>query len=128
MSHETSSPCGPPYPVVNVRWVPAGPLDQLDDDTAVHVDLAGYPVCLTRSRGTVHAMLAECSHGQILLSEGAVEGGYVECWMHGSRFDLTTGVPSGPPATKPVPVYPVRIIDTGIDVALPADPGGAAPG
>jgi len=48
--------------------------------------------------------------------------------MHGSRFDLTTGVPSGPPATKPVPVYPVRIIDTGIDVALPADPGGAAPG
>ncbi len=128
MSQGTSSRCGTPDPVGNVDWVRAGPLDQLDDDAAVHVDLAGHPVCLTRSQGTVRAMLDECSHGQVLLSEGAVEGGYVECWMHGSRFDLTTGVPSGPPATKPVPVYPVRIIDTGIDVALPADPGGAAPG
>jgi hypothetical protein len=42
--------------------------------------------------------------------------------MHGSRFDLTTGVPTGPPANQPVPVYPVRITDTGIDVVLPADP------
>ncbi len=42
--------------------------------------------------------------------------------MHGSRFDLTTGVPTGPPANQPVPVYPVRITDTGIDVVLPANP------
>lgn len=56
------------------------------------------------------------------LLEGNVEDGYVECWMHGSRFDLTTGVPTGPPANQPVPVYPVRITDTGIDVVLPADP------
>ena len=42
--------------------------------------------------------------------------------MHGSRFDLTTGVPTGPPANQPIPVYPVRITDTGIDVVLPADP------
>lgn len=128
MSYGTRSRCGTPDPLGNVRWVPAGPLDQLDDDTAVHVDLAGHPVCLTRSQGTVHAMLDECSHGQVLLSEGDVEDGYVECWMHGSRFDLSTGVPTGPPATQPVPVYPVRVIDTGIEVALPAQQGGAAHG
>ena len=33
----------------------------------------------------------------------------LECWLHGSRFDLRTGRPSGPPATTPVPVYPVSI-------------------
>ncbi len=65
-------------------------------------------------------MLDECSHGQVELSEGDVEDGYIECWLHGSRFDLTTGVPAGPPATRPVPVYPVRITDGFIEVALSA--------
>src|SRR5438105_7877832 len=28
----------------------------------------------------------------------------VECWLHGSCFDLRTGSPTGPPATEPVHV------------------------
>jgi len=119
---ETSDPAG------NSQWVPAGPLDQLEDDTAVHVDLAGHPVCLARSRGSVHALLDECSHGQVALSDGDVENGQVECWLHGSRFDLTTGAPTGLPAIRPVAVYPVRITDGDIEVALPAGPGGATHG
>lgn len=89
-----------------MRWLPAGPLDRLADDTAVHVDLAGHPVCLARSRGTAYAMPDECSHGQVLLSEGDVEDGYVECWLHGSRFDLAIGVPTGPPAHAAGPCVP----------------------
>lgn len=104
-----------------LQWVPVPPgvLDQLNDDEAVHVDLAGHPVCLVRSRGAVHAMLDECSHGHVELSEGDVDDGQVECWMHGSRFDLDTGIPTGPPATEAVPVYRVRISVSGVDVALP---------
>ena len=33
----------------------------------------------------------------------------IECWLHGSRFDLRTGKPTGLPATEPVPVYPVEV-------------------
>jgi 3-phenylpropionate/trans-cinnamate dioxygenase ferredoxin subunit len=128
MSRATSGRGGTPDPAGNVQWVPAGLVGQLDDDTAVQVILAGHRVCLARSRGTVYALLDECSHGQVLLSEGDVEDGFVECWMHGSRFDLTTGVPTGPPATRPVPVYPIRIIGAGIEVALPVRPGGAGHG
>lgn len=128
MSRATSGRVGTPDPAGNVHWVPAGLVGQLDDDTAVQVDLAGHRVCLARSQGTVHALLDECSHGQVLLSEGDVADGFVECWMHGSRFDLTTGVPTGPPAIRPVPVYPVRIIGAGIEVALPVGPGGVAHG
>jgi len=68
----------------------------------------------------VHALLDECSHGQVALSDGDVEDGFVECWLHGSRFDLLTGKPTGPPATVPVPIYPVRITGGVIEVALPA--------
>jgi 3-phenylpropionate/trans-cinnamate dioxygenase ferredoxin subunit len=105
-------------------WVAAGRLDQLGDDTAVHADLAGYPVCLARSHGLVHALLDVCSHGQVALSDGDVEEGQVECWRHGSRFELATGVPTGPPATRPVPVYSVRVVEGGIEVAVPAIPAG----
>lgn len=106
-------------PIV-VRWVPAGVDSELADESAVHVELAGKPVCLARSNGAVYALLDECSHGQVALSEGDVEGGYVECWLHGSCFDLTTGVPAGPPATAPVPTFPVRVTAAGvIEVALP---------
>lgn len=102
------------------RWLPAGALAELADNSAVHTDLAGYPVCLARSGGVVHALLDECSHGQVALSDGDVEDGFVECWLHGSRFDLLTGTPTGPPATEPVPVYQVRIADGVIEVAMPA--------
>ncbi len=68
----------------------------------------------------MHALLDECSHGQVALSDGDVEDGFVECWLHGSRFDLLTGKPTGPPATAPVPIYPVRITGGVIEVALPA--------
>ena len=110
------------------RWVLACPLAELADNSAVHLDLDGHPVCLARSLGAVHALLDECSHEQVALSDGDVEDGYVECWLHGSRFDLTTGVPTGPPATAAVPVYPTRISGGDVEVALPANTPGTARG
>ncbi len=109
------------------RWKAVCPLDTLADDGSVHVDVAGYAVCLARSRGTVHALLDVCSHGQVALSDGDVEDGYIECWLHGSRFSLDTGVPTGPPATQPVPVYPVRVVGDRIEISLPAAPDDPAP-
>ena len=50
------------------------------------------------------------------LSEGDVDDCTIECWMHGSRFDLRTGKPTGPPATEPVSVFPVQV--TGDDVLI----------
>ena len=50
-----------------------------------------------------------CSHADVSLAEGDVDGCTLECWLHGSRFDLRTGRPSGPPATTPVPIYPVSV-------------------
>jgi 3-phenylpropionate/trans-cinnamate dioxygenase ferredoxin component len=65
-----------------------------------------------------YAAYDECSHAQIPLSEGEVEGCTLECWLHGSRFDLRTGKPSGPPATEPIPVYPTEVSDGDVYVSL----------
>ena len=84
-------------------------LADLPDEGAIHVDLAGSPVCVARSRGQVYALRDICSHADVPLSEGDVEGGAIECWLHGSLFDLKTGQPAGLPATKPVPTYAVTV-------------------
>ena len=65
-----------------------------------------------------YAAYDECSHAQIPLSEGEVEGCTLECWLHGSRFDLRSGKPSGPPATEPIPVYPTEVSDGDVYVSL----------
>ena len=44
----------------------------------------------------------------------------MECWLHGSCFDVRTGEPTGPPATVPVPTYPVKIEGDDVYVALPS--------
>ena len=68
--------------------------------------------------GEVYAIRDVCSHAEVPLSEGEIDGCTLECWLHGSRFDLRTGAPTGLPATEPVPVYPVEIRDDDIYVSL----------
>ncbi|HMA47388.1 MAG TPA: non-heme iron oxygenase ferredoxin subunit [Frankiaceae bacterium] len=93
-------------------------LSDLDEESALHVDVDGTPVCVARSHGRVYAVRDVCSHAEVPLSEGDVEDGTVECWLHGSRFDLATGKPIGLPATVPVPVYPVKTEGDDVLVAV----------
>lgn len=59
--------------------------------------------------GQLHAISDICSHGQVSLSDGEVAGATIECWLHGSTFDLRSGAPLCLPATRPVPVYPLTV-------------------
>ncbi len=84
-------------------------LSELPQEGAIRVELGGRPVCVARSGGRVYAVSDICSHADVSLAEGEVEDGHVECWLHGSRFDLATGRPTGLPATTPIPTYPVTV-------------------
>ncbi len=84
---------------------------------AAQVD--GVPIALVHSDDdNFYAVYDECSHAQIPLSEGEVDGCTLECWLHGSRFDLRTGEPIELPATEPVPIYPVEVRDGDVYVCL----------
>ena len=84
---------------------------------AISAAIDGYPVAVVHAGdGNFYAIRDECSHAAVPLSEGEIEGCTLECWLHGSRFDLRTGAPIGLPATKSVPTYPVTVI--GDDVFL----------
>jgi 3-phenylpropionate/trans-cinnamate dioxygenase ferredoxin component len=104
-----------------VTYAKACPLSSVAEGSAVGVDVDGVPVAIVRSEGEVFAIHDVCSHAEVALSEGDVEDGEVECWLHGSRFDLRTGHPTGLPATEPVPIYPVKVDgdDVLVDVGNP---------
>lgn len=84
-------------------------VDDVPDNGAVHVDLGDTPVAIVKTDGDFYAIYDVCSHEEVPLSEGDIEGTTIECWLHGSCFDLATGKPTGLPATRPVPVFPVKI-------------------
>ena len=84
-------------------------LTDVPEEGAIRVQLDGKPICIARSQGEVFALSDICSHADVALSEGDVEDGTIECWLHGSRFDLRTGEPTGLPANRPVATYPVTV-------------------
>jgi 3-phenylpropionate/trans-cinnamate dioxygenase ferredoxin component len=106
-------------------WVPVCRLADLDEDQPVHVEIGQCPVCLVRTGGAVYALRDECTHQAVPLSDGEVANGTIECWLHGSRFDLATGRVLSPPATRPVAVFAVRT--DGGDVAVRLGEGGCEP-
>jgi 3-phenylpropionate/trans-cinnamate dioxygenase ferredoxin component len=85
----------------------------------VSVEIDGTPVALVHADDdNFYAAYDVCSHAAVALSEGEIEGCTLECWLHGSRFDLRTGRPTGLPATEPVPVYPVEVRDGDVFITL----------
>ena len=100
------------------RFVRACAVDDVEDPGAFRVEIDGIPIAIVRSEGEVYAIYDVCSHAEVSLSEGEVYDQTIECWLHGSCFDLCSGQPTGLPATKPVPVYQTRIEGGDIYVRL----------
>jgi 3-phenylpropionate/trans-cinnamate dioxygenase ferredoxin component len=86
----------------------------------VAVSVDGVDVAVVRDGDDWYAIYDECSHAAVALSEGDVEGCEIECWLHGSRFDLRTGKPTGLPATEAVAIYPIKV--DGGDVLVDVQP------
>ena len=85
-------------------------LSDLVQDEARRVEVDGVAIALVLdSNGEVHAIGDVCTHGDISLSEGFVDGESLECWAHGSAFSLRTGKPLNLPAYEPVPVFAVTV-------------------
>lgn len=105
-----------------MSFLTACALEQLVEGKAVRLTVGDVTMAVVRTEDGVYAINDRCSHADVSLSEGEVEGCMLECWLHGSAFDLRTGLPLTPPAVRPVPVYATRIVDDGIAAVVEIDP------
>ena len=101
-----------------MSFVRACSLAEVVDGSALRVEVDGLDVAIVRDGEDVFAIEDECSHAAVALSEGDVANCEIECWMHGSRFDLRTGKPLNLPAYVPVDTFPVVVEDGVIRVEV----------
>ncbi|MBP2320422.1 nitrite reductase/ring-hydroxylating ferredoxin subunit [Kibdelosporangium banguiense] len=99
-------------------WRRACALDAVPEDEGLRLGTLP-PVAVFVQDEEVFCLDDTCTHDTYSLAEGWVEDGAVECTLHLAKFDLRTGMPLRPPASVPVAVHPVKVVDGDVYVALP---------
>lgn len=102
-------------------------LADVPTDEALAVTIDRYDVAIARNGDEVYALQDLCSHAAVALSEGEVADCTIECWLHGSTFDLRTGKPTTFPATEPVATFPVEVRDGDVYVDVESTLNGVTP-
>ena len=87
----------------------ACPVAEVPDDEAIAVTVGDQAVAITRQGDEFFAIEDQCSHAAVPLSEGEVSNCQIECYLHGSTFDLRSGKPTCLPATEPVATFPIEV-------------------
>lgn len=82
------------------------------------VEIAGQSILICNAESGLVAVSNLCSHQNERLECGRLSKKAITCPVHGTRFDLTTGRAMNPPATKPIKIYPVRLVDDWIEVEV----------
>ena len=90
-------------------WVKVADLSECPPGNLLEVEAGRERIVLANVDGDVYALQNRCSHQDLPLSDGELEGDRLECLYHGARFDVCTGKAVGLPAIKPVPSYDVQI-------------------
>jgi len=98
--------------IAEASEVPAGTLETFD--------AAGQSIVVARVGDGFCAVAAKCPHMGGPMGKGRLEEDAIVCPRHGSRFDIRDGVPTTPPAMRPVTTYPVRVRGDAVEVQLPA--------
>jgi 3-phenylpropionate/trans-cinnamate dioxygenase ferredoxin component len=85
----------------------------------------GRRICLIKSQGRVSAVADNCTHQDFEMSLGDVlADGTIQCAWHGARFDCATGEVRQGPATRPLPVFEVKMDGDAVLVGPRINPGG----
>ena len=91
-------------------WIDAGAADSIAPEDVAPFERDGHRYALYRTDdGRYFATDGLCTHEQVELADGFVQGTIIECPMHNGRFDFTTGEAKGAPACVNLATYPVKI-------------------
>ncbi len=75
------------------------------------LEVEGKEIILVKSGGKIHALSRFCTHDKADLSTSILLEDRLVCPLHLSQFDLTDGKALTPPATEPLEVYLVEVVE-----------------
>jgi len=103
------------FPVANSEDIPVGSCKSFD----LGGDSSRLRVIVAHLADGFHAVENRCSHLDSLLDTSRIyKGRQIACPTHCARFDLKTGAAKSAPAFRSLAVFPVRVRDGRIEVAL----------
>jgi 3-phenylpropionate/trans-cinnamate dioxygenase ferredoxin component len=74
-----------------LRWFKVCREIELKVGQARSITLLARPYAVFNVEGKLHGLDAACRHAKANLAAGKLDGRIVECFMHGWRYDVTTG-------------------------------------
>ena len=95
-------------------FIKVASLGELQPGEMKLLDTFNPPRLLVNLEGQYFVVDEVCPHADAPLSEGILEGATVECPVHGSQFDVTTGEALTGPAMENLCRYNVRILGNDI--------------
>lgn len=76
---------------------------------------------LCNAGGRLFAVAERCTHAAFSLAGGRLDGHWIECPLHGARFDVRDGSPVRRPASKPLATF--RVVAEGGQASVRFDEG-----
>jgi len=91
------------------EWTVAGELSALAEDEPLSVTVGETKVGIYSLNGQIHAMEDVCPHADALMSQGFIDGEFVECPLHGALFHIPTGKCTKGPANRDLAMFQTKI-------------------
>lgn len=102
-------------------WHRAALVAEIPEGEVVAARVGKAPVALYKFEGEIYATEDTCTHECVRLSDGYLNGCFIECPLHQGVFDIRTGEALCEPLTEDLAVYPVKIVGDEVFVMF-ADP------
>jgi 3-phenylpropionate/trans-cinnamate dioxygenase ferredoxin subunit len=103
-----------------LEFVQVATRDQVPQGGMYAAWAGGRKVLIYHIDDEYYATDEQCTHRECSLAIGPFSGKVIVCPCHFARFDVTTGQVLSPPATIPLPTYPVKVegnrILVGVDI------------
>jgi 3-phenylpropionate/trans-cinnamate dioxygenase ferredoxin component len=101
-----------------VALVAVMPLADVPPNGCKAVMVDDVDVLIVQTAAGLFAVENMCSHAYSKLEDGRARGVHIFCPLHGIRFDLRDGKPSGKLTDKPIEAFHVEIADDQVLVDL----------
>jgi|SRR6516164_4351554 nitrite reductase/ring-hydroxylating ferredoxin subunit len=92
-----------------MTWMKAANRGDISPGACLGVSVGGHELALFNVDGCIYATSNICTHQFAYLTDGYMEGEYIECPLHQGRFNVTTGAAAGSPVDKSLRVFPIRV-------------------
>lgn len=92
-----------------MTWKQICRIGEIPADDLLRVRIGEQDLAVCRSGGQYFIFVDRCTHEDVPLSDGFLEGCEIECPRHGSRFDVRTGRCLSPPASEDLVTFVTKV-------------------